>query len=78
MMKLATALLAVAVSAKVVPHDDDAASEFDDKCFHCIDEGYVFCSDTVFNGDKGKCYDTSCTEDQLQGDDRKAAAGTCT
>jgi len=50
------ALMMAAVSAVTVANDEESAV-WNDKCFHCIDEGYMFCS---ADGIKGTCVDVSC------------------
>lgn len=50
----------------------------DDFCFHCIDEGYLFCADND-TATTGKCVAAFCTEQEdLTGDAKKAAKGQCT
>lgn len=46
-------------------------------CFHCINEGFAFCS---ADGITGKCIDAKCKEENLQGQARRdnRAAGKCT
>ena len=57
----AVAILATASVANAI------ARNYNDKCFHCIDEGHVFCSDAGdFFGDKGTCIEATCAETQLK------------
>ena len=50
---------------------------FNDKCFHCIDDGYMFCS---ADGISGTCIDVTCQEYSLNQEekDEAKAAGKCT
>ena len=71
------ATYAAAVYSANAPHEATTAEQtkWDDKCFHCINEGNLFCST---DGLTGKCYPASCEEDTLVADAKRAAAGTCT
>ena len=40
---------------------------FNDKCFHCIDDGYMFCS---ADGITGTCIDVTCTEYYLSQEEK--------
>ena len=42
------------------PHEatSEKQSKYDNKCFHCIDEGNIFC--TQDGGNTGKCMPASC------------------
>ena len=55
--------------------DNSAAEKYDKSCFQCVNEGFGFCS---ADGINGSCIDISCEEDELTGDERKAAKGKCT
>ena len=61
------------------PADDttEAQSQYDNQCFFCIDEGFMFCSE---DGLTGKCINASCEEDTLSGSAKAAnrALGKCT
>ncbi len=50
---------------------------FNNKCFHCIDDGYMFCS---ADGISGTCIDVTCQEYSLDQEekDKAKAAGKCT
>ena len=55
---------AAAVYSADAPHEATSAehSKWDDKCFHCINEGNMFCS---ADGVSGKCLPASCEQDTL-------------
>ena len=55
--QFAQVVMAAAVTAATVEKDDAAAAKWNDMCYHCIDEGYLFCS---VDGITGTCYDASC------------------
>ena len=73
-MRFSVATIFAAVMA-AVSHANP--SEWDKLCFHCINEGYAFCS---ADGITGKCVDAKCKEENLQGQPRRdnRAAGNCT
>ena len=54
----AVAILATASVANAV------ARNYNDKCFHCIDEGHVMCSSD--DGVTGTCIEATCAETQLK------------
>ena len=60
-MRFTQALIVTAVMAAV---SNAQPSKYDSKCFHCINEGYAFCS---ADGKTGKCIDVSCKEADVQG-----------
>ena len=64
-MRFAQALIVTAVMAAV---SYGKPSDYDKMCFHCINEGYAFCSK---DGVTGKCVDAECTEKDLQGQPRR-------
>ena len=64
-MRFAKALIVTAVMAAV---SYAQPSKYDTKCFHCINEGYAFCS---ADGITGKCIDVACKEAGAQGDTRR-------
>ena len=50
-------------------------SKYDDMCFHCIDDGNLFCADDA-TAKTGKCYAALCVEQEdLSGDAKKKAKG---
>ena len=51
------ASLMAAVSHAAAEVTTAEISKYDDKCYHCINEGNLFCS---LDGDKGKCLAASC------------------
>ena len=55
---------ATIVTAVIAAVSHAKPSEYDNKCFHCINEGYAFCST---DGKTGTCVDASCEEENLQG-----------
>ena len=67
---LATSIFAATVSKadqkfidrgfSTTPHEEtgEDQSKYDNLCFHCIDEGNIFC--TSDNGATGKCMSASC------------------
>ena len=65
-----------ASSYSKTPHEEttEDISKYDDLCYHCIDEGNLFCS---ADGMSGKCYAASCTQDELTGEAKRAAKGYC-
>ena len=73
-MRFVEATIVTAVMAAV---SYATPSEYDKMCFHCINEGYAFCS---ADGITGKCVDAKCKEEDLQGQARRdnRAAGKCT
>ena len=73
-MRFVAATIVTAVMAAVSYAN---STEYDKLCFHCINEGYVFCS---ADGHTGKCVDAECKEKDLQGQARRdnRAAGKCT
>ena len=52
----------------------EEAEKWENNCFRCIDEGFAFCSS---DGNTGTCHDVSCQEDELTGEEKEAAYGTC-
>ena len=55
---VAAAVCMAAVSA-VSPED------YTNYCFHCVDEGYMFCADDS-TGKTGTCVDVTCTDDKIK------------
>ena len=68
------AMLVAVSSVSAVTVDDEAAAKYNDQCYFCIENGYLFCSD---DGEKGVCYDASCEQDVLTGDKKKEERGNC-
>jgi len=64
-LKMKVGVFALALIAAVSAADEPET--FKNRCMHCIDEGYVFCS---ADGSTGTCLDASCAETD--------AYGTCT
>ena len=69
---------AVAILATASVSNAASPSVYNDKCFHCIDDGHVFCSD---DGKEGTCIAATCAETQLKLDGDldafRAAYGSC-
>lgn len=55
----------------------EGPDQWKDKCYHCIDDGYMFCS---ADGISGTCIDVTCKEYSMSREEKDAAkeAGVCT
>ena len=62
----------------VAEETTEAMSKFDNACFHCIDDGNLFCA-TDATAATGTCVAALCNEQEdLAGDEKRAAIGKCT
>ena len=80
MMKfaLAVSIFAATVSKaaySTTPHEEtsEKQSKYDNLCYHCIDEGNIFCTDN--GGLTGQCMPASCEEDTLTGQAKRDKVG---
>ena len=71
----ATVSNAVDAGYSTTPHEETGGeqSKYDNLCFHCIDEGNIFC--TTDGGVTGKCMPARCEQDTLTGYAKRDAAG---
>jgi len=55
----------------------EGPAKWNDKCYHCVDEGYMFCS---ADGISGTCMDVTCKEYSMSREEKDAAKenGVCT
>ena len=79
-LKIFGAALLMAVSKAQGDAEDvelEGPEAWKDKCFHCIDEGYMFCS---ADGISGTCMDVTCKEYSMSREEKDAAKenGVCT
>lgn len=79
MMKIfsltAAMMAAVSFAVEASEDSDEPAATWNDMCFHCINEGNMFCVDTTQTGTaNGTCMEANCKQ---QTDAEKKAKATC-
>jgi len=61
-MRSFTSLVAAAVCMAAV--SAETPEDLTNLCFHCVDEGYMFCADDS-TGKTGKCMDVTCSSEKI-------------